>query len=409
MGTSSRNMRVLIVHNRYARRGGEDRVVEAEAALLRSAGHHVALLEPRSADLTLPRAGLELALLACNPLAAALLRARAAEERPDVVHVHNLFPRLGPSILIEARRLGLPVVMTLHNYRWLCPQATFVRDGQDCRLCADGDLAHAVRHACLHGSRAVTGLYAFALAVARGGGWPYRLADRLVCVSAAQRNEYVKAGWPAERLVVKGHFVEEPCALATGPGEGVLFAGRLSVEKGPQILVEAWRRLHREDSWLSLAGEGPLVEGLRAEPVPGLRWLGFLGSSALAAAMATHACVAIPSICEEAFGLTAIEAMSLGRPVVASAIGALPELIRDGETGLLARPGDADDLASKLGWMLDHPVERQAMGRRARAWAAERFSPGPALVALESLYREAIRIVAERATSDSRSAARSTL
>jgi glycosyltransferase involved in cell wall biosynthesis len=387
-------MRVLIIHNRYSRRGGEDDVVDTEMAQLRSGGHEVAIMDPGSADLSIARAGFELAALTWNPVAAATFRGLCMRFRPDVVHAHNLFPRLGPSVLLETRRLGLPLVMTLHNYRWLCPAGTFTRAGQVCRLCAAGNYAHGIRHGCLRRSHAVTATYAVALTIARLNQWPYRLAHRLACVSEAQRKEYLAAGWPAEKLLVKSNFIAQMPAPATEAGEGVLFLGRLSEEKGPRILLDAWKALNPSNATLSMAGEGPLEDELQRDTPPGVRWLGFLGPGAVKTTLASHACLTMPSIWPETFGLAAVQAMACGRPVVASAIGGLPELVQHGETGLLVEPGNHRDLADKLRWMLDHPEERQAMGRRARAFALERYGPETGLRAMESLYEQTIAVAA---------------
>jgi glycosyltransferase involved in cell wall biosynthesis len=293
--------------------------------------------------------------------------------------------------LLEARRLDLPLVMTLHNYRWLCPVGTFVRSGEVCRLCASGDYGHSIRHACFRDSRILTSAYALALTVARRSRWPHGLAHRLVCVSEAQRREYVAAGWPEAKLLVKGNFLAHEPDPTSGSGEGALYLGRMSREKGPQVLLEAWAAMDSGRATLSLAGEGPLGAELRKRTMPGARWLGFLDAPAAANALVQHAFLVVPSIWPETFGLGALQAMACGRPVVASAVGGLPELVRDGETGLLVEPNNPRDLAKKLSWMLAHPEERQAMGRRARAFALERFGPQPGLRALESLYEQTIR------------------
>jgi glycosyltransferase involved in cell wall biosynthesis len=388
-------MRVLIVHNRYARYGGEDRVVEVERAGLIAAGHEVAMHSPESVGLSIPRAGFELATLRNNPLATRQLRRLAGTFKPDVVHVHNLFPRLGLGVLREAHALRLPLVMTMHNYRWLCPVGTFERQGAPCRLCVDAGFGQGVKHACFRGSRILSAAYALALAEAKVRGWPYRLAHRMIFVSEYQRQVYREAGWPIDRSVVKGHFLGEfPVEVPEPGGEGVLFLGRLSSEKGPQVLLDAWRAIDpgANAPILSIAGEGPLESSLRSQSGPTVRWLGFLKGESIAEAIRANGVVVIPSVCPETFSLVAMQAMALGRPVVASRVGGLPEMVREGETGLLVRPNDPRDLAEKINWMLTHPGERQAMGKQARALAVERFGPAIGVAALEAVYKEAIQV-----------------
>jgi len=387
-------MRVLIVHNRYARFGGEDRVVEVERAALTAAGHEVALLAPESAGLSVLRGGFELASLVNNPIATRQLRRLARTFKPDVVHVHNLFPRLGPGVLQVARDLRLPLVMTVHNYRWLCPVGTFERKGLPCRLCVEVGFGQSVKHACFRGSRVLSTAYALALREVKSRGWPYRLAQRMIFVSEYQRQAYCEAGWPMENCVVKGHFLDTPPGEAPGQGEGVLYLGRVSTEKGPQVLLDAWDGVTSGANApiLSIAGEGPLEMSLRSRSGPNVKWLGFLKGESVAQAIRAHALVVIPSICPETFSLVALQAMANARPVVASRVGGLPEIVRDGETGLLVRPHDPRDLAEKINWMLTHPGDCQAMGRKARALAVERFGPTTGVAALEAVYEAAIQV-----------------
>jgi glycosyltransferase involved in cell wall biosynthesis len=195
-----------------------------------------------------------------------------------------------------------------------------------------------------------------------------------------------------ETCVVKGNFLDVLPDATADEGEGVLYLGRLSSEKGPQVLLDAWNSGSWGNAFLSIAGEGPLQNSLRSRSMANVRWLGFLDQGSVAKAIVAHAFVVIPSVCSETFSLVALQAMAHGRPVVATSVGGLPEIVQDQVTGLLARPSDPGDLAEKITWMLDHPEERREMGRKAKARALERFGPKTGLQALEAVYEQAIHL-----------------
>ncbi|MEU6843862.1 glycosyltransferase family 4 protein [Streptomyces sp. NPDC046716] len=391
-------MHVLVVHNRYAsaQPSGENKVVDQEVELLRSAGHRVELYERRSDDIaakSLPGKAALPFLVPWNPAVRADLTRRLRADRPDVVHVHNVFPLLSPAVLAACADAGVPAVATLHNYTQVCPPGTLQRDGAACTECVGGSALPAVRHGCYRNSRLATVPLAVSLSVNRRRWWSG--VERFLCISAAQRDVLAAAGMPAERLAVKHNFVPEPGSHRTGEGEHLLFLGRLAEAKGLRLLMAAWDELAADGGPgvpLVIAGTGPLEREVSdwAAGRDDVRYAGLLDTAECRKAVARAVAVVAPSTWLEAFGLVAVEAMAAGVPVVAAGHGAFVELVEDGVTGVLHRPGDAASLASGLRRIAADPVRNQEMGRAARDRYERGFSPAVGLERLEEEYRTAI-------------------
>lgn len=392
-------LRVLVVHNRYRSEqpSGEDRVVDQEVALLAGSGHEVSLFERRSddiADMSLLRKAVVPLGVAWNPVVRRELAGRLRADRPDIVHVHSTFPLLSPSVVAACADAGVPVVATLHNYQAVCPTGTLYRDGRICTECVGAAALPAVRHGCYRGSRLASAPLAATTLVARH--WWDGVA-RFFCISAAQRQVLVQSGMPAERLAVKHNFVVDPGARRTGPGEHLLYFGRLTEEKGVRLLMSAWDRLRADGGVpapLVLAGAGPMHDELVAWAAgrDDVRCTGLQTRAECAELVRRAVAVIAPSVWLEAFGLVVVEAMAAGVPVVAAAHGAFVELVDDGVTGFLHRPGDVASLADRLRRVAG-PGNR-AMGDAARLRYEEGFTPQVGLDALVGGYRAAIAGVA---------------
>ncbi|KAA6211561.1 glycosyltransferase [Streptomyces filamentosus] len=392
-------MHVLVVHNRYssAQPSGENRVVDEELALLRAAGHRAELFERRSDDIaarSLPGKVAVPFLVPWNPAVRTELAARLRADRPDVVHVHNVFPLLSPAVLAACADADVPVVATLHNYTQVCPPGTLHRAGGPCSACVGKAVPlPAVRHGCYRDSRLATVPLAVNLAVNRRRWWTG--VERFLCISAAQREVLVRSGMPAGRLVVKHNFVPDPGVRRTGPGEHLLFLGRLAESKGVRLLMEAWDALAADGGVgvpLVLAGAGPLEREVAAWAAgrDDVRHAGLYDPEQCRAAVARSVAVVAPSLARETFGLVVAEAMAAGVPAVAAGHGGFTELVEDGVTGLLHRPGDAGSLADALRRITARPDPGAAMGPAARSRYERFFSPAVGLERLVEEYRSAI-------------------
>lgn len=354
-------MRILIAHNAYQHRGGEDSVVEDEIALLRVNGHEVETYFRNNHEVD--------DMSRVDAARQTLWSARTVDDllgliekfRPDIVHAHNTFPLISPSLYWAAGRAGVPVVQTLHNFRLSCLNALFLREGRVCEDCLGRVPWRGVVRRCYRDSGTTSAVLAGMLVLHRALGTYRNKVARYIALNAFCRNKFIEAGLPAERIVIKPNFVDFPGPQPT-TRKGLLFVGRLSAEKGIATLAEAMALL--PDARLRVAGDGP--ERHRLEEVSGIERLGSVAPEQVRCEMSGATALVIPSVWYENFPRTLVEALACGLPVIASRIGALGELVRDQETGLLFESGNARDLAEKMRWALAHPLQMSEMGKKAR-------------------------------------------
>ncbi|MBQ1023005.1 glycosyltransferase family 4 protein [Micromonospora sp. C95] len=325
-------MRIVVAHNRYreAQPSGENTIVDAEIAQLSAAGVEVLPFLRSSDEIpSMPRTAK--ALLPISPIYAPRAQQELSrlltEHRPDVLHLHNPYPLLSPWVVRTAHKHGVPVVQTVHNYRQVCSSGLYFRDGvicQDCRGRALG--VPAVVHRCYRGSRAQSALMATTLAVHRG---TWKSVDRFVALTTAVADHLRDYGIPDERIVVKPNGIPDPGTPAP-LGQGFLFLGRLSPEKGLDLLVDAWRR-HPDGTLgpLRVAGDGELrqlVEAVAAERSD-VTYLGPLDRAGVRQALADSAVVLATSTWHDVLPTVIIEALASGRPVLGTALGGIPYLV----------------------------------------------------------------------------------
>jgi len=384
MGEVARQ-RVLIVHNAYQQRGGEDSVMEAEVALLRQRGHEVELLLRHNDDVT-AMSRLDVALQTMwSRQTSAQIRERIAAFRPDVIHVHNSLPLVSPSVFWAANGAGIPTVMTLHNFRLLCPQATLLRDGRVCEDCVGHLPLAAVRHRCYRGSLAQTGAVAMMLVLHRTLGTYRNKVSRFIALNEFCRSKFVAGGLPAERIAVKPNFVEWVPEPQWASRSGGLYVGRMSEEKGVAVLMEAMAAYPTHQ--LQVIGSGPFEAQMRQAAGPAYK--GPQPLAQILARLSGAAYLVLPSVCYEGFPRTLVEAFACGVPVIASRHGSLAELVDEGRTGLLFEPGNAQDLVAKLRWADSHPEEMRVMGMAARREYEARYTPECNYAQLLAIYEQA--------------------
>jgi glycosyltransferase involved in cell wall biosynthesis len=379
-------MKILVAHNAYQHKGGEDAVVEAEVALLRSQGNEVELYHQHNdAIKEMPRAMAAVSTIWSHRSAGEVDRL-CEKFQPDVIHVHNTFPLISPSLYWAAARKNVPVVQTLHNFRLLCPQAIFLRDGKICEDCVGKLPWRSVTRKCYRDSTLQSAVATGMLAVHRAIGTYSSRITRYIALNAFARDKYIVGGLPADLIRIKPNFVPSGPAPQWEARRGGLYVGRLSSEKGLDVLAEAGRRL--PDAALEVIGSGPL-EALARESF-GDRYLGYRTLDDIMARMRTAQFLVVPSICYENSPRTIVEAYSCGLPVIASRLGALVDIVKDGVTGLLFNPGDAADLAAKIAWAEWHPDQMHRMGRAARAEYEAKYTPQRNYKLLMDIYDDAI-------------------
>lgn len=392
-------MKILAVHSRYQRPGGEDVVFDSETALLESRGHEVVRYTTHNRDVTQYSPLTLAAKTIWNTTTWMRVRALIRDARPDVVHVHNTLALISPSVYAAAQSEGVPVVQTLHNFRLVCPGALLLRNGAICEECLGTTTRWpGVLHGCYHDSRPASAVIAAMLTVhSLAGTWTHRI-DRYIALSEFARSRFVKGGCPADRLVVKPNFLDVDPGIEGPRGDYALFAGRLSAEKGVATLLEAFRRASNPPV-LKIVGDGPLMSRQSDSGVK-VEWLGHRSRAEVLALMTHAAMLIVPSESYEASPLTIIEAFAAGCPVVTTRLGTMAEMVTDGVTGLLFEPGDADDLARRVEWAVRHRADMDAIAARGRAEFERKYTADRNYEQLIAIYGDAMRSRGHRAPAE---------
>lgn len=387
---------ILSVHNYYQQPGGEDQVFANEASLLERYGHIVVRYTDDNARIG--EGGFSTARDAVWSRKSIESLRSAAEAKPDVAHFHNTFPLISPSAYYAMKESGIPVVQTLHNYRLLCPAATFLRDGAVCEACSESrSWLPAIRHRCYRDSLPATTAVAGMLAIHRAAGTWERLVDVYIALSEFARRKFIEGGLPAERIKIKPNFLASDPGMGRGDDGYALFVGRLSEEKGVPLLAQAWRRLSGIP--LVVAGDGPL-DSLEwpADVMP----VGFQSREQIFDLMRGARVLIFPSICYECSPLTLIEALACGLPVIGSNLGSIPEYVTHKKTGLLFRPGDVEDLVQQVRCAFAHPEELRDMRLAARREYEQKYTAERNYKMLMDIYAMAMgKVCAERYAYDS--------
>lgn len=387
-------MRVLNVHNRHAGPGGMEVLFEAITTLLRSRGDEVVVLERDNKSI----GGLSGKLNAFGSMiysrsARDEVRRILRDARPDVMHVHNLYPQLSPSILEAAREEGVPVVMSVQDFKLTCPTAQHLRGGEVCEKCLGGHEQWCAIHNC-RGSRAMSVAYAVRNAWHRRRRTIHDGVAAFLCCSKFVADQHVRGGLPAERVHVLNNFCDLPDAPArTSPGEYVAYVGRISPEKGIPILIEAARRTGLP---VKIAGDASAMPELLKDVPVNVEFVGRVSRGAMPEFLMRARMLAVPSIWYEAFGIVCAEAMAYRLPVIASRMGGLPEVVDDGVTGLTVKAGDASAWADALQRVWDDPESAMRMGEAGRQKAMIEYSSDIYYERLTGHYRRVIDRAGER-------------
>jgi glycosyltransferase involved in cell wall biosynthesis len=386
-------MKILMLHNRYLVRGGEDQITEAEAALLARHGHEVELLQEdnrRVEELGAARTALR---AVWSQESFRRIAARLREGRFDVVHVQNFFPLWSPSVYYAASRCGVPLVQTLHNYRLICANAIFFRQNRICEECL-GRFAPwpGIVHACYRDSRAASSVMAAMIGLHKlAGTWRRRVSVYLAATEFA-REKYIAGGLPAEKIVVKPNFVDPPPLPGSGGGGYALFVGRLSAEKGIATLLEAWRTAGVALP-LKIAGDGPLLEMVKAAAAanPSIQYLGRTSPEQTLELMRWAEFLVFPSGSYEGMPRTVVESFAVGTPVLASNLGATASMIAPGKTGFHVAPGSVPELREKMEWCARNLDQVRALRPNVLAAFAASYTGAANVEQLVAIYNRARR------------------
>jgi len=381
-------MRILLIHNSYQHAGGEDGVVRAERALLESNGHEVDEFSEDNHRID----SMNRLRLAARTLWSAETWHRLGEIidrfRPDIAHVHNTFPLVSPSAYHLLQNRAVPVVQTLHNYRLLCPKATFYRDGHVCENCLGRSFPWpGIRYSCYRGNRGASATTASMLFFHRLiGTWNTKI-DAYIALTEFARDKFIEGGLPAERIVVKPVFVPDHGVGAADGGYGV-FIGRLTEEKGVHTLLEAWKVLGTRVP-LKIIGGGPLADEVKARvaDIPGVTYLGRVSDDILRETFSRASFTVFPSLWYEGMPAVILESYAAGLPVISSRLGSMATMVKERETGQFFEPGNAGALVQAVERLRSDPVGYHIMRELARRAYEQNYTPEANYKTLIALYR----------------------
>lgn len=388
-------MKILVVHNSYQQRGGEDQVVDQEVELLRSHGQEVEVYSVSNHQIQGIAGKLRAATSTHYSKASkSHLRNRILKSRPDLVHVHNFFPILTPSIYEACLESGTPVVQTLHNYRTVCSNGLLMRQGKPCEVCITRSPYHGVRYRCYRQSAVAT------LPVARmirhhrkAGTWECQVS-RFITLTQFAKSKFIQAGFPANKIDIKPNFVPDPFdgssnAMTHRPNHApvALYVGRFSEEKGIRTLLRAWREADVE---LRMVGSGPLESEIRSAGLPNIKLVGRLDSKGVREEMQKAHFLILPSECYEGFPLVIAEAFASGLPVIATELGSMAEIVDEGESGLKFAPGSEEQLLNQVKKLTRSMNLLNSMSARARRIYEEKYTPKINAEQLLDIYKRAL-------------------
>ncbi len=382
-------MKILMVHNAYRKFSGEEAVVRDIKSLLLKGGHEIALFE-RSSDELESMSFSAIRAFFCGIYNASSIRRFKTilqNERPDIIHIHNLYPLISPSILNVVKDFSIPIVMTVHNYRLDCPNGLYFNQGEVCERCHGGKEYWCVLRNC---ERNVFKSLGYALR-----NWFARItrayAENItayVCLTEFQRNKLVQAGYPESRMTIIPNMVQQPRFNHDEPRKRFVgFVGRISSEKGVSVLAESAYQC--PDIFFSAAGNYDALPGIEKSVPNNFTLLGHCNKTDLENVYQNSRFIVLPSICYEGFPTVLVEAMLHGKAIVCSNIGGLPDIVDDGVTGLLVEPGNAQDLTDKIRYLWERPELCEKMGLAGREKALEEYSEQKYYDRLMDVYSKA--------------------
>jgi glycosyltransferase involved in cell wall biosynthesis len=392
-------MKILVIHNRYKNPGGEDVVVRHEYELLQRNGQ---VLDRMFFDNSSIRSSYEQLLTGVlafyNPISARKVREKIRAFQPDIIHVHNFSPLVSPSVFFVASEWRIPVVLTLHNFRLLCPSGTLFHNNAIYERSIHSLFPwEAVRKGVYRNSSFQTAVVAGVTAAHNIFGTWRNKVQRYIVLSAFAKDKFVNSRLriPVEKLVVKPNFVENRGRGDKTRQDFFLYVGRLSEEKGLRTLLNSSMSSGFN---LVIIGDGPLRTMVEQETSTNhrLRYLGFQDPETVASYLKTSRALILPSVCYEGFPMVILEAFSTGTLVVASRLGAMAEIIQDHVNGLLFEPGNPADLAAKIREVHEHPGQSMELARTGYATYLESYTPERNYQQLMEIYHQAIAELGNR-------------
>lgn len=383
---------VNFYHNSYQLRGGEDSVLDAETGLLKSRGHKIVREIFSNAKIN-NFFGKFIAFFSSiyNVNTFHQVKKNIETTKPCVIHVHNYFPLISPSIFYAAKKSKTPIVHTLHNYRAVCPSALLMHDGEINEKSIKNSSFWTVRQKVYKNSYLGSLAIFFMCELHKIFNTWSNNVDRFIALTEFSKQKYIEAGWPEEKIMVKPNFIEDPYkglkSLSKNGGYAV-FVGRLSEEKGLHHLVQSWKGVNYP---LKVVGEGPLEDSLKALQQINVEFMGKKEKKDVLSLIQNADFLIMPSTWYEGFPMVLVESFASGTPALVSKLGSMEEIIEHGVNGMHFEPGNSQSLADKVNWMINNPKAVKEMGLNARQEYLSKYTPEKNYEILIDIYKQAIQ------------------
>ncbi|SUV02268.1 glycoside hydrolase [Priestia megaterium] len=389
-------MKILVIHNYYQISGGEDRVLEEEIKLLTSNGVEVVKYFISNKEMDL-KGLVNKIKLGINTVWSKQkykeIKSLIKEVNPDLVHLHNTFPLLSPSVYYACQVMGKPVVQTLHNYRLGCPGAMLLRNNEVCEKCISGSLLNSVKYGCYRNSRVQTVPLSTMLYTHRFLNTWNNKVDKYIALTNFAKEKFIQIGLNEDKITVKPNFIEKHIEVGIKKEDQVTFVGRISKEKGLHLLLAAWSKVgSKVNTKLNVIGDGPLRKELESkyQHLSNVNFLGKLDSKDVLSYMSKSKYIIVPSIWYEGFPMTIIESYSVNTPVISSNIGSLKEVVINEVTGFHFENNNINSLENTLKKAL-HYSDYDKLQRNINEQYEKKYTPSANFKMLINIYEEVVR------------------
>ena len=381
-------MKILIVHNNYGKYSGEEAVVDKMATMLQSHKHTVCFYrlttEGARDKISDKIKGFTAGIYSHTGVKG--IKKILRKEKPDIINVHNLYPFISPAALFECKKAGIPVVMTVHNFRLICPTGLFMRNGKPCEQCLDRKNEWScIKYNCEHSIFKSIG-YTLRNVYARWTKAYLRNVDMFACITEFQKKKLIEAGYDKNKITVIPNSIDAPCSYTLTTGGYIAYIGRLSYEKGYDLLVEVARK-HPE---IKFCFAGAQREQKNTDIPSNVEFAGYLQKDKLLEFIQKARFIVIPSRCYEGFPMAILEAACHGKPAIAPNHGGFTEIIGQGENaiGKLFEPGNTDDLDKQIAELWNNQTLTEELGEKAFRKLKEHYDSEVVYKQWETLFNK---------------------
>ena len=384
-------MKILFVHNFYQIAGGEDAVYRNEMDLLKAHGHDVIEYTVDNASINSLWDKLSVMVKTIFSFSQyRKIKKILKDSSPDVVHVHNYFPLISPAVFYACKKMNIPVVHTLHNYRAVCPSALLMHDGKICEKSIQHSSWWAVKEKVYRnsfiGSFILTCMVEFHKKI---GTWQNQVSY-FISLTQFAKNKYIESGWPSHKVLIKPNFIEDPLQDETpikNKGGYAIYVGRLGEEKGIDLILKSWVNI---DFPLKIIGAGPLQHAVEKSTCSNIEYLGLQQKDDVLRLVKNADFIVMASTWYEGFPMVLVEAMACGTCALVPNLGSMSEVIQANENGIYFEPGNSDDFIKQINWLIHNPTETNKMSANARKIYMSQYTAEKNYHQLYEIYQKSL-------------------